>query len=161
MVERGPFVMRTTALYVGRTDTMSEGSETLKLSSNWEALMMLLLKLSGGLIPASVACRPGNTSGRVRGHLGLVSCIDTAPIALLYQYDHEHCHSLHFTHSITVFRWWWNHLQFQQYTLLKITSLSCASRISKQTHSSLWSAWSSNEQQRLGRKPLMVLFERW
>ena len=45
MVEKGPFVMRTIALYFGRTDTMSEGSETLKLSSNWEALMMLLLKL--------------------------------------------------------------------------------------------------------------------
>ena len=29
MVERDPFVMRTIALYVGRTDTMSEGSETL------------------------------------------------------------------------------------------------------------------------------------
>ena len=45
MVEKGPFVMRTIALYFGRTDTTSEGSETLKLSSNWEALMMLLLKL--------------------------------------------------------------------------------------------------------------------
>lgn len=81
MVGRGSFVMRTITLYVGRTDTMSEGSETLNLTSNWEALMMLFLKLFPRLDdPCKRHCRPGNTSGRVRGHLGLVSCIDTASI---------------------------------------------------------------------------------
>ena len=80
MVEKGAFVMWMTALYVGRTDTMSVGSETFKVSSKREATTML--KLSQGLmIPASVACRPGNTSGRFAVALGLVSCIDTAPIA--------------------------------------------------------------------------------
>ena len=82
MVGKGAFVVRMTALYVGRTDTMSAGSETFKVSSKRKALMMLLWKLLQGLmIPASVACRPGNTSGRFAVALGLVSCIDTAPIA--------------------------------------------------------------------------------
>ena len=80
MVEKGAFVMWMTALCVGRTDTMSVGSETFKVSSKRKATMML--KLSQGLMtPASVACRPGNTSGRFAVALGLVSCIDTAPIA--------------------------------------------------------------------------------
>ena len=71
-----------TALYVGRTDTMSVGSETLKVPSKRKALMMLLLKLFRGLvIPASIARRPGNTSGRFAVAWGLVSCIDTAPVA--------------------------------------------------------------------------------
>ena len=82
MVGRGPFVVWMTALYVGRTDTMSARSETSKVPSKRKALMMLLLKLFRGLmIPASIACRPGNTSGRFAVALGLVSCIDTAPIA--------------------------------------------------------------------------------
>ena len=71
MVGRGPFVVWMIGLYVGRTDTMSEGSETLKRPSKWKALMMLLLKLFRGLmIPASIACRPDNTSARFRGQLG-------------------------------------------------------------------------------------------
>ena len=82
MVGRGAFVVWMTALYVGRTDTMSVGSETFKVLSKRKALMLLLLKLSQGLmIPARVACRPGNTSGRFAVALGLVSCIDKAPIA--------------------------------------------------------------------------------
>ncbi len=82
MVGRGPFVVWMTALYVGRTDTMSVGSETLGLLSKLKAIDDAAFELFRGLmIPASIACRPGNTSGRFRGRLGLVSCIDTAPIA--------------------------------------------------------------------------------
>ena len=43
--------------------------------------MLLLNFFRGLMIPASIACRPDNTSARFRGHLGLVSCIETAPIA--------------------------------------------------------------------------------
>ena len=44
--------------------------------------MVLLLKpFLGLMIPASVARRPGNTSGRFAVAWGLVSCIDTAPVA--------------------------------------------------------------------------------
>lgn len=45
MVGRGAFVVWMTVLYVGRTDTMSVGSETLEWPSKRKALMMLLLKL--------------------------------------------------------------------------------------------------------------------
>ena len=46
MVGKRAFVVWMTALYVGRTDTRSVGSETFKVSSKRKALMILLLKLS-------------------------------------------------------------------------------------------------------------------
>ena len=56
MVGRGASVLWMIGLYVGRTDTMSEGSETLKMPSKWKALMILLLRLFRGLmIPAKLS----------------------------------------------------------------------------------------------------------
>ena len=107
MVGKGAFVVWMTALYVGRTDTMSVGRETSKVSSKRKALMMLLLKLFLGLmIPASIACCPGNTSGRfavawalylVSTQHQLLNCIYMIMSIAI---------SLHFEHSTTVFSCW-------------------------------------------------------